>query len=78
MEEIKGGIYFKYNGKFFYMKEIPRDFPGVEMEVLELCLVKRLTLKEAAEKLGYAPERLKQLKSKAIRRLKINRKLICI
>ncbi len=78
MEDIKSGIYFRNNGRFFYTEGIPQDFPDAEREVLKLCLVEGLTVKDAAKRLGYTPERLKQLKSKAIRRLKINRKLTCV
>ena len=78
MEQIKGGIYFRNNGKFYRADSIPENFPDDEKHILRICLVEGKTIKEAAKALGYSNERVKQIKSRAIRRLKINRKLTCV
>jgi RNA polymerase sigma factor (sigma-70 family) len=78
MEQIKGGIYFRNNGRFYFTDSIPESFPEDERRILMLYVVEGKTIKETAKTLGFTPERVKQIKSKAIRRLKINRKLTCV
>jgi RNA polymerase sigma factor (sigma-70 family) len=49
---------------------IPQDFPENEKIVLHLLYTAELTLSEIAEKLNISRERVRQLKEKALRRLK--------
>ncbi len=55
--------------------EIPTGFPETERKVLVCLYVENKSLREIAEILGYTRERTRQLKQKALRRLRINRKL---
>lgn len=54
---------------------IPAWFPEEERRVLELCCNGRMELAEAAARLKISRERVRQLKSKGLRRLKVNRDL---
>jgi len=77
-EEI---IFREKSGKYEYDSEtrcnagIPEDFPEKEKQVLYMLFYEHKTLKEIAENLGFTRERARQLKQKALRRLRINRKL---
>lgn len=50
---------------------IPTAFPTVEKQVLHLLYNEEFTLSEIAEKMNISRERVRQLKEKALRRLKI-------
>ncbi|MCS7232385.1 MAG: sigma-70 family RNA polymerase sigma factor, partial [Elusimicrobiota bacterium] len=47
----------------------------IEQKILELNFKEELTLKEIAEKLNLTTERVRQIKAKALRKIKINQKL---
>jgi RNA polymerase sigma factor (sigma-70 family) len=49
---------------------IPDDMPGWEKRVIYLSYVENLTLKEISSEMGISVERVKQLRSKALRRIK--------
>ena len=49
---------------------IPQDMPGQERIVLRLLYEKEFTLKEIADKLEISRERVRQLKEKALRRMR--------
>jgi RNA polymerase sporulation-specific sigma factor len=54
---------------------IPDDIPKMEKEVLSLMYKQGKTLKEISVHFGISREKTRQLKSLALRRLKINKKL---
>lgn len=49
---------------------LPSDMPPKEQQVIQLSYQKRMTLKEIAEIMNISPEAVKQLRQKALRRLK--------
>ncbi len=53
--------------------EIPSDFPILEKEILEYLFHEELTLNEIADKMQLRYERVRQLKEKALRRLRANK-----
>ena len=50
--------------------KLPEDMPEREAIVLRLSYEKKLTIKEIAQKLNITNEQTKQLRSKALRRVK--------
>lgn len=50
--------------------EIPSDFPIIEKKILEYLFREELTLNEIADKMQLRHERVRQLKEKALRRLR--------
>ena len=53
----------------------PKEFPEIEKKVLELYLGANMNLRDIALKIGVSRERARQIRQKAMRRLKINSKL---
>ena len=51
-------------------KIIPSDMPSLEAKIIHLSYQEGLTLKEIAKTLNITVERVKQLRNKAIRRIK--------
>jgi len=49
---------------------LPNDIPLEEKEIIKMIFEQQLTLKEIAEKKGISREKVRQLKVKALRRLK--------
>lgn len=50
--------------------QLPEDMPEREAQVLRLSYEKKLTIKEIAQRLQISNEQTKQLRSKALRRIK--------
>ena len=50
---------------------IPDNFPNIEKKILQLLFYEEKTLKEIAEILNISRERTRQLKEKALRRLRV-------
>jgi len=51
--------------------ELPAEMPALESKILQLCYGETLTIKEVSQRLGISAERVRQLRTKALRRLKI-------
>ncbi len=56
------------------LADIPQDMPSREQEVLRLFFDKRLPLAKIAQRLNIRTERVRQLKFKALRRIKAERR----
>ncbi len=52
--------------------KLSTDMPDIEQKVIRLSFEHGLTLKEISSKLGITTERVRQIKQKALRRLKID------
>ena len=52
--------------------DLPSDMPKDEKKVLTLLFQDEFTLKEISEQLGISRERVRQLKEKALRRMRVN------
>ena len=53
-----------------YLK-LPQNIPDTERKILRMVYEEQLTLKEIAQILGISRERVRQLKEKALRRLRV-------
>lgn len=49
---------------------LPEDLPELEREILMLSYSERMSIKEIADRLGISPERVRQLRGKALRRVR--------
>lgn len=49
---------------------LPSDMPDLEKEVITLCFQEQLSIKEIGIKLGISNEKVKQIRQKAMRRLR--------
>ncbi len=54
---------------------LPEKFPDIEAKVIKLCFEDQNTLNEISELLGISRERVRQVKAKALRRIKLNKEL---
>ncbi len=51
--------------------KLPKNMPDLERKILRMLYEEQLTLKEIAQKLEISRERVRQLKEKALRRLRV-------
>nr|MDK2850799.1 hypothetical protein [Candidatus Cloacimonadota bacterium] len=51
---------------------LPDDMPNLERQILQLCYDKRLPIREIAKITKMRPERIKQIRAKALRRLRLH------
>lgn len=54
---------------------LPEKFPDIEAKVIKLYFENQNTLNEISELLGISRERVRQVKAKALRRIKLNKEL---
>lgn len=52
--------------------KLPTDMPDIEQKVIRLSVEHGLTFKEISSKLGITTEQVRQIKQKALRRIKID------
>ena len=51
--------------------ELPQNMPDIERKILRMLYEEQLTLKEIAQELKISRERVRQLKEKALRRMRV-------
>jgi RNA polymerase sigma factor (sigma-70 family) len=56
-----------------YLK-LPQNMPDIERKILRMLFEEQLTLKEIAQELEISRERVRQLKEKALRRMRVKKK----